>query len=147
MIKKGRLFSESFIAFVKQRKSLVLLGAALLGVLLAVLPLFSSGGSEGTAESEDSLDKYKLELEGELSELCSEVYGAGRCLARVSFSSGFRFEYKGSSLISKTPPKIDGVTVLCEGAGNSEVRREISSLIAALYGIGHNRICVLKLSS
>jgi len=145
-MKKGRIFSESFIAFAKQRKNLILLLIALLGVVLVLLPSFSVGKSGDTEKSEESLEEYKLRLESELSELCSEAYGVGRCLVKVSFSSGFRFEYKGSNLIEKTPPEIDGVTVLCEGAGSSEVRRELSALISALYGIGQNRICVLKLS-
>ena len=145
-MKKNRLFSEDFLAFLKQRKNLMLLALALFGVIIALIPgFFSENASTESAEGE--IEEYKTALEAELSELCSEVYGAGRCRVRVSFSTGFRCKYKGSTLIERTPPVIDGVTVLCEGAGSSEVKRELSSLISALYGIGHNRICVLKLSS
>lgn len=144
---KGRLFSEGFISFVKQRKNLMLILIAALGVGLVAASLFTGGAKTDTKNTADSLEEYRLNLEGELAELCSAVYGVGRCRVRVSFSSGFRYEYKGSALTEKLPPEIDGVTVLCDGADSSEVRKEISSLISALYGIGHNRVCVLKLSS
>ena len=146
-MKKGRFFSESFTAFAKQKKNLLLLMCAVVGVALVLLPLFFGGEASQSDGGDDSLEEYKLRLEEELSELCSDIYGVGRCRVKISFSSGFRFEYKGSALVEKFLPEIDGVTVLCEGAGSSEVRREISGLISALYGIGQNRICVLKLSS
>ena len=142
---KGALLSPEFVDFIKHRKNLLLIIIAVLGCVI----LFASvlGATDETEEgSEDALSEYKSALEGELSELLSRVSGAGRCVVRVTFSEGERLEYKGSVVIGRRPPQVEGVTVLCEGGGRDAVRREISEVISALYGIGHNRICVLKLS-
>ena len=143
------MFSEGFLAYAKQRKSLLFLCIAALGVIIvavSALPI-SRGTGSSYGSGEQSLEEYKASLEKELSELCSEAYGVGRCIVSVSFDGGWRSEYKGSTLISRTPPKVAGITVLCEGAGSVEVRRELSELLSALFGVGQNRICVLKLSS
>ena len=113
-------------------------GIGLLLLSLAIAP----------AEEDDSggLEEYQQRLEEQLSEICSQVEGAGRCRVMVSFSEGESKEYKSGNLVSSKPPKVDGVTVLCKGAERASVRAELSELISALYGIGSNRICILKLS-
>ena len=113
-------------------------GIGLLLLSLAIAP----------AEDDDSgeLEEYQQRLEEQLSEICSQVEGAGRCRVMVSFSEGESKEYKSGNLVSSKPPKVDGVTVLCKGAERASVRAELSELISALYGIGSNRICILKLS-
>lgn len=127
-----------------KKKKCALLIALALGILLLLLPSASREAGEGEA---DGLKEYKASLEEELSELCSSVAGAGRCRVRVSFSEGERVEYKGSAVIGKTPPKIMGITVLAKGGDSDKVRSDITELLSALYGLGKNRICVLKLSS
>ncbi len=143
------MLSATFIGFIKERKNFVLLIAALVGVALIFAAVM---GTQSTSDARSdggalTLDEYKRTLEDELSSLCSRVSGAGKCIVSVSFSEGERLEYKGSSLVGRQPPRVAGVTVLASGGGNDYVKREISELISALFGIGHNRICVLKLSS
>ena len=147
--KKGALISSTFIVFLKERRNLALLLLALVGAVLVFSSAlgFGSGSTASGSSERVTLDEYKRSLEEELSSLCSRVSGAGRCVVSVSFSEGERLEYKGTSVVSSTPPKVSGVTVLALGGGADAVKREISELISALYGIGHNRICVLKLSS
>ena len=142
---KGALLSPQLIDFIKHRKNLLLIIIAILGCVVVFASAIGGGGG-AEEKSEDSLKQYKSELEGELSDLLCRVSGAGRCMVSVTFSEGERLEYKGSAVIGRRPPVVWGVTVLCEGGGSDSVRREISEIISALYGIGHNRICVLKLS-
>lgn len=145
-MKNGALIRDSFVGFIKTKKNALAVAVAVLGLLLIVFSML--GGGDGTDKGEvDSLKEYQLALEGELASLCSSVYGAGKCVVRVSFSEGERLEYKGSTLIGKIPPKVEGVTVLCRGGDSATVKSEITDAISALFGIGKNRICVLKLSS
>ena len=126
----------------KQGKLFILLFAV--GAAMLVLS-FALPKTEGKT-SDISLEEYKSNLEKQLSELCSDIEGAGKCKVMVSFSSGEVREYKSGVLISSSPPKIAGVTVLCKGGDKASVKSGICDVISALYGIGSNRICVLKLS-
>ena len=123
-------------------KLLLLLAAA--GVLLLVISVMLPSESE-CGEQVGELEEYKARLEGELADFCSSVVGAGRCRVMVSFAEGESFEYKGSTLLSSAPPRVLGVTVLCQGGDSVAVQGRISELISALFDLGKNRICVLRL--
>ena len=104
----------------------ILKGIKLSGVIiplcLGVLLIILSGNS----------DSEKPEVkENALSELCSYVDGVGRCYAEASYDS---------------EGEVFAVAVMCEGADNTEVRSELYRLISSFYGIGYNRISVLKIS-
>lgn len=120
--------------------TVVLLAAGLL------LMLFSSKVGSTESAAEDSLSKYKRELEKDLSELCSSIDGVGRCEVRVTFSEGERVEYRGTNKVSETPPKVLGVTVVCDGGGRADVRAAITECMVALFDIGANRIAVERRS-
>ena len=120
--------------------TVVLLAAGLL------LMLFSSKVGSTESAAEDSLSKYKRELEKDLSELCSSIDGVGRCEVRVTFSEGERVEYRGTNKVSETPPKVLGVTVVCDGGGRADVRAAITECMVALFDIGANRVAVVKRS-
>lgn len=111
-----------------------------LGAALILIP-----EAKKTEES-DPLYAYKVRLESELSELCSSVEGAGKCIVYVSFSEGESYEYQGGQIKTEKPPRVLGVTVLCEGGSRSGVRARITEIISSLFDVGANRICVLKLS-
>lgn len=114
------------------------------GVALAVLS-FAISDTDSGAEAL-SLEEYKARCESQLAELCSDIEGVGRCRVMISFAEGEQLEYKGGKLISSSPPRVLGVTVLCRGADSSTVRAQVSELCSALFDIGKNRICVLKLA-
>ena len=90
--------------------------AAALAVMLFLLP----SGENETKESPEE----------ELTEICSSLSGVGRCRAVICYGEG------GS---------VSAVAVLCEGADSVFVRERITELITSLYGIGANRIAVLKI--
>ena len=137
-------FVEAFKSLLGQKRGRLLLLLFAAGILLLIVS--SSVGGEEAKASRESLEEYEARLEQQLAELCSGVEGAGKCRVMVSFSRGEVREYKSGELISSEPPTVQGVTVLCKGADRASVKADISELISALYGIGANRICVLKLS-
>ena len=128
-----------------RRAIVIVLLTVAVGVLLLCIP---NGSTESAADSEqESLSEYKLRLEEELSDVCSSVSGVGKCRIMVTFERGAENVYKGSQLIESTPPRVSGVTVVCEGGESQAVRSTLTEMISALFGIGKNRIAVLELKN
>ena len=137
MIKDNKYISY----MLKNKKKILLLLLVAAGVLIMLLSLDSG---EDTAATE-ALSDYKKRLENEMETLCSSIEGAGKCRVTVTFEEGESFEYRGSSVVGSSPPKVLGVTVVCEGGGSPDVRADISRAMVALFDIGANRVCVLKM--
>ena len=137
--------TEKIINFVRTNKKTALYVFVLVvGVILILI----SGSIFGDAEEEHSAKTdYEERLCEELEKLCSSVDGVGRCRVYVTFSRGEQNTYKGSNLVETRPPKVEGVTVVCRGADSERVEAELCEMISALFGIGYNRIAILKLNS
>ena len=135
---------EKIIEFLKERKRLFLI--VILVVFALLLILFSAKGSDTSTQEALTLSEYKAELEKELSELCSRVDGVGKCYVTVSFLRGEQVIYKGSKPSEVKPPEVLGVTVVCKGAESDLVKASLTDMMCALFGIGANRVAVLKLS-
>ena len=115
-----KLKSDSRIGdFIKKKKPLGMLFVAVLGAAL----IFFSSRSE--AQSPKDAQPYGLD------EICSSVDGVGRCQTVINYGE---------------EGEVYAVAILCEGAESVRVRSELYSLISRLYGIGYNRISVLKIS-
>jgi hypothetical protein len=134
--------NNRYVSYIAKNKNKVLLAALIaLGMLIMLLSL----GGEEDSDATEALSDYKKRLEDEIETLCSSVEGAGRCRVTVTFEQGESFEYRGSSVVGSSPPKVLGVTVICEGGGSPEVCAGISRAMVALFDIGTNRVCVLKM--
>ena len=100
-------------------KRLILLSAVLtLGLLLLLI-----GGRESVS-TEPSLEET-------VAELCSGIDGVGECRVMLTLN-----EDGG----------VASAAVICEGGGSVEVRAAVSELISRLFGIGKNRISVLRMA-
>ena len=115
----------------------------LVGILLVALPEGDKNEENGAYEL--TLTEYKAWLEGELSDMCHSVRGVGKCRVMITFLRGEENTYKGSLLVESKPPRVLGVTVICEGADSSSVRANLTEMICALFDIGSNRVAILKL--
>ena len=108
---------NTFVSFIKKNKAaLIFIFILLIGVLLLCLP----------KEKEEK----KNDEEGRVTALCSGIEGVGEC----------------SVLLNIKDDEVISAAVLCDGADSPEVEANIKRLISSLYGIGYNRITVLKLS-
>jgi hypothetical protein len=125
--------------FKGKRKVAALILLVSLGLMLVAI---SSVGADNTAEGQ-GLAEYKRELEKSLEKLCSEVEGVGKCTVMVSFSRGEQSSYKGNHLIESKPPRVQGVTVVCQGGKSVAVRAHLSEMLSALFDIGANCVAVL----
>ena len=72
-----------------------------------------------------------------LFDVSADVH-AGECLAVIGGSGS------GKSLVFLTEkaPAIRGIGIVCSGGGDPGVRREITSLLSSVFGIGSNCIFV-----
>lgn len=127
--------------FLNDKKKIIIFVVALVGVLLMLLTI----SSEKNEPEENISENYKEELEEELTKLCSQIDGVGKCRVSVSFSVGESYKYSGNKLISTTPPKVDGVVVIAEGADKTNVKKDIIECMTSLFDIGTNRVCVMKM--
>ncbi len=129
----------------KDKKLVAVLFILAIGVLLLIAS--ASDGNNEKGSRDVTLDEYGKRLEASLENFCSSVEGVGKCRVMVTFEEGAIYEYKSGNLISSTPPRVKGITVLCRGGDSMAVKAELSEMLAGLFEIGKNRICVLKLSS
>lgn len=127
-----------------KKGALLTLILAVIGVLLILIP---TGSEEARADDMVTLEEYKLKLEDELTDLCHSVKGVGRCRVMVTFLRGEENTYKGSVLIESKPPRVLGVSIVCQGADNDSVRAYLTEMICALFDIGANRVAVLRLEN
>ncbi|MBE6634961.1 MAG: hypothetical protein E7617_02000 [Ruminococcaceae bacterium] len=122
------------------KKKILLLLLALMAALLIFIPQ-----DKGKSIEETTLSEYKQTFEKELAELCSSIDGVGRCRVSVSFAEGESFKYNGGKIVSSSPPRVQGITVICDGGDDDRVRAELCDCMTALFDIGSNRVCVLRL--
>ncbi len=134
------MLSDRLVTFFKgKKKTALILILVSLGLMLVAL----SSATSADSTEQGNLSEYKEELEKRLEKLCSEVDGVGRCTVMVTFSRGEENTYKGSQLTESKPPRVLGVTVVCDGGESSAVRARLSQMLCALFDIGANRVAVL----
>ena len=134
------ILPDKFITFFKEKKKIALILVLVsLGLMLVAL---SSIGQEAAPDG-TSLSEYKADLEKRLEKLCSEVDGVGKCSVMITFSRGEENTYKGNQLTESKPPRVLGVTVVCDGGDRTEVRARLSQMLCVLFDIGSNRVAVL----
>ena len=103
----------------ENKRSLIIF--ALIGVMLIALCLFSD--SDAAKTTGDGAEQR-------LSEVVSMVDGVGECEVMIS--------YEGEECV--------GVIILCEGAESATVRARLIDLVTSLYGVGANRVSILKIA-
>ena len=96
-------------------------------ITLAALLIFI-----GSFGGRDTNDDSTPELEERLAELCSMTEGAGECRVMITYTDDNR---------------VYAVAVLCDGTDSVHVKENLTSLICSLFGIGANRVEIIKISS
>ncbi len=140
--------SKGLLSFVKEKKGIAI---AFIFMLLGVILIFSSSlfdadENKDAANTEKSAEEYRLYLEEELEGFCEQIEGVGRCRVFLTIEINKTDSYKSYYVSETSPPAVLGITVLCEGADSDAVKKNLTQMLAALFGIGSNRISVLKLN-
>ena len=112
-----------------------------------------------------AVEEYRLALERRVADITAEVAGAGCVSVVVTLEGGYEYVYAydkkvtvggesttyitvGSGadeslvFLCERAPAIVGVGVVCTGGGNESVRREITALISAAFGVPSHKIYV-----
>ena len=116
--------------FIKKNKRVLI--AVLLALIGAAMILAGSFEKSSEAEGRD-------ELEAQLEQMCSSLSGVGSCRVMVTYRVT---EGRYGSSGTKT---VESVAVICKGADKAGVRKELTDMLTALYGIGANRIHISKM--
>lgn len=128
-----------------------------------------TGDEMGTEQ--DALLIYTAQLERKIERLCEGVSGVSDVRVIVSLDGDFTGVYavdsetvsqtdgerqsteyvtvgSGSSeqtvLLTRTPPDIRGIGVVCRGGGDAAARQELTSLLSAAFSIGTNKIYIAE---
>lgn len=159
-------------AMKKSGKLAIAVVGVLLGALLLFFGNRSDQASaESTpAPSESSVvtrsaEEYRNELEARMEAICAQVAGVGTVNVVVTLEGGYEYVYatdvktvagsetrtyitvgSGSSeslvYVTERAPAITGIGVVCTGGMDAGVRREITALLSAAFGVGSNKIYV-----
>ena len=159
------------VSYLMNQKSLILILVFLaIGVSLLMLP--NAGKNQVSKyDSSEKLNKYTLEMENKIADLCSRVKGVSNVKVSLYFDSGFETVYAyneeskmttnglnsekkyvtvGSGndesmvCIVEKMPNICGVAIVCHGGGNSLIANELINLISSAYGVPKNKIYVTE---
>ena len=100
------------------------------------MALSSGTGEKKTVLQEESTgeNQIKNQWQQELSTVLSKMEGVGKCQVVVSVSEDEKNNYHP-----------DGVVVVCEGAGDPAVKREIISVAQALFSVESHKIKIMNL--
>ena len=134
----------------------VLLGAAAM-LLILLSELFTPSEKTAAASAAPADDNvYRQQLEQQLSDLITQVEGAGKTTVMITLESGEETIYALDTLSGQTQEQqthvlLDDGTALaqtvcaprvCEGGGDVRVAARITELVGALLDVPSNRICV-----
>ena len=120
----------SLLGFIKRNKRAV---AALILVALGIVMILA--GTVDKVSETDGRDEHEARLE----EMCSSLSGVGSCRVMITYKVT---EGRYGAAGTKT---VESVAVICKGADRAGVRKELTDMLTALYGIGANRIHISKM--
>ncbi len=127
--------------------------------VVAVLLFFGSGSKTVTTEEDYSLfEKWCLNEQERAEVLLGKIKGAGKVKVLITFDGSAEKVYARKTvsrtsggvttvteeivynsgkpvLVTETAPKIKGIVVVAEGAGNARVKLEIVRAVMTLYGV------------
>ena len=112
-----------------------------------------------------TVEEYRADLESRMENICAQVAGVGAVEVVVTLEGGFEYVYAydikstvgGESTsyitigsgdneslvyITERAPAVTGIGVVCTGGMDAAVRREVTALLSAAFGVGSNKIYV-----
>lgn len=148
---------NDFLSKYVNNKSLYII--IIIGIVFMLLP-GASGGKDNNIKPQ-VYDKYSDETR--LSEILSGVSGAGKVSVMITYygTSGYNLEFEekrsdtssensvvmnGNAPFIKSEfyPRVKGVIIVSEGAGNSSVKKALTDAAAAVLEVSSHKICVLE---
>ena len=150
----------------QKKKVLILTILFCVGIIFLFLSEYHSYEGSGSLSAVEEDKAYTENLEMRLSEIISEIHGAGKSRVMITLKGSSKNEFateKSSAsdsvistfllqkdasgntqpiLIKTSAPEILGVSVVCPGAKDPEVKRKILELVAGTLNLNQNQIYV-----
>lgn len=142
------------------------------GVLLLTLPRSDTDNTSAAQVNMEEEDFSVEALEGQLCEILSQINGAGQVSVMLTVESGMMRVFAQDSMIEQESdaarketetvivsygsgtedavlvqqiyPKFQGALVVADGGGDPSVKLELTKAVAALTGLGSDKISVCK---
>ncbi len=138
-------------------------------ILLLVSGEKDSGDKKTVEGMQSDIDAYTEKLEEKTKVLCEAVRGVSHVSVAITLEGGFEYEYAKNSeygknsygderreeylvigsgsaekcvVIRQKLPGIAGVGIVCKGASDENVRRELLQLVSSMLNIGSNKIYI-----
>lgn len=156
--------------FAKYKPVLLIL---LVGIVLMLLPVGSKEKAQDTAAQPSKKAEETVSLQDQLSELLSQMAGAGKVKVLLTEAAGEETVYQSDKdsttdenhqtdrsdtviltdsarsqeglICQINPPTYLGAVVLCQGADQPSVRLAITEAVANATGLGYHKITILKM--
>ena len=122
----------------KNRNNRLMLVILIIGIVIIMLScLFENNKTSQSAEN-------YIGEEERLSEILSEINGAGRVSVMISYEGTDNGQSNIGRSLSATEAlqKPRGVIVVADGASVPSVRNDLKEAAVAVTGVGANRVCV-----
>lgn len=128
------------ISFLKEKGNKYLI-FILVGILILVVLLPTSSSMTQEAAMQETI--VEGDLEGQLKRVLSAMEGVGEVEVMLTTESS------ESSLFGaeNDSPKVSGVVVVAEGAGEPLVNARISEAVKALFSVDAHKISIVKMRS
>ena len=151
----------------KNKKIQLILVSILVFILLITFVFSSNNNEEKSAQNTDEITSYVNDLESKLSNVLSQIEGAGSVSVIITVESGWetvlamkttsKTDVNGVTTTESTPilvngktvvvkqlyPKIVGVLVVASGAKNISVMTKLQQATASLLDVDINKIEIL----
>ncbi len=124
----------------QNRNNRLMLGILIIGLVIIIISsLFDSDADKNIQSQMDNTGE-----EARLSEILSQISGAGRVSVMVTYENKADDSYEIGRGFSDTKGTLKprGVIVVADGASLPEVRSALREATAAVMGIGYNRVAV-----
>ena len=124
----------------KNRNNRLMLVIFIIGVVIILLSALFDSNTEKAVKSSDNFTGE----EQRLSEILSEINGAGKVSVMISYEKAEDSNMSIGRSLSDTKEyeKPRGVIVVADGAVTPSVRNSLKEAAVAITGVGANRVCV-----
>lgn len=159
------------------RKIKIIVAIGLIGIILIFASeFFSSDKTSSNIDENQTFDyeQYTLMLEERLEDIISSIDGVGECKIMITLENTNESVYATDNeiksdnnslnqkdeyvlyetdggetpvLIKEYMPKVQGVTVICDGGDNKQIQEKIIKSVTALFNISTSRVSVSKIKA
>ena len=138
---------KDFLTRLKDDKNLTRI-IFIIGMAGILIIFFNSlaDGKDGSANSSGDItaSQYGEVQEDKLCEMIEKLSGAGKAKVMLTMENSAEHVYTKDLQVKSIEPRVRGVVVICQGAGDELVKANIMELVTKALNISADRVCVTK---